>query len=111
MKQALWIVFQSAIVGGFYWLWYSTNGFDAGRKESTGAILFLGFIIAALVTGILSRLIDWWLTPRHLRRRQADDVPLGIPHWRRGSWKIQDRIAGSVEFRRAIEGGHRKVDK
>lgn len=57
------MVFQSAIVGGVYWLWLSTDGFEAGRTQSPGAVIFFGLLVAMLATGIVSAI------GRSLRRR------------------------------------------
>lgn len=112
MRQFFWKTFQLSITYGFYLLWYFSNGFDAGLDSSSpGAALVLGLFVAMLATGIIVRTTDWirrHRLPPHLR--EPDDVPGGIPYWRKPAWRLQNRIAGSVEFRRAVEGIERQVD-
>lgn len=114
MRQAGWYVLQISIIGLIYWSYIASDGWDSPEGAYAPHVaIILGTMIAALLTGIMVRIGEWIQRrrlPPHLRA-EADDVPCGIPNWRKPAWRLQNRIAGSVEFRRAVEGVEREIDR
>ena len=106
MRQFLWYVFQISIFFGFYLWWHLTQP----PWGTPNAVLFVGMLFSMLATGIVVRTADWLRAHWRYWRGETDYLPSRPPNWREAARILQHRIAGSVEFRRAVEGRERDIE-
>jgi len=66
----MWFLLQLAIVGAFLWLYTVTWG----AKELAAPAVIFGLGAAWIITGLVTRLIDWWRFKRSGARHGDETI-------------------------------------
>ncbi len=101
-----WYLVQAGIVLGAVQFYVSTGP----HTFPMSAMLFVAGLAAFAVTDLSVRGSDWIRRRRSARRHRADNPPERVTLDRGADRDLQRRLAGSVEFRRAVEGAQRQID-
>lgn len=101
-----WYLVQAGIILGAVQFYVSTGP----HTFPMSAMLFVAGLTAFAVTDLSVRGADWIRRRRSARRDRADNPPERVPLDRGADRDLQRRLAGSVEFRRAVEGTQRQID-
>lgn len=111
MRQFFWYVFQVAVVALVYWSYIASNGWDSPEGANRPHIaMLLGAMFAMVLTGVIVLTRDWIVRRWRGLPDLPDDTP-GVPRWRKPAVRLQGRIASSPEFRRAVEGTERRIQR
>lgn len=106
--RMFWYLVQAGIVLGAVQFYVSTGP----HTFPMSAMLFVAGLTAFAVTDLSVRGYDWIRRRRLARRYPVEKQP--AERINRGSGadrNLQRRLAGSVEFRRAVEGTQRQIDR
>lgn len=99
-----WYLVQAGIVLGAVQLYVSTGP----HEFPMSAMLFVAGLVAFAVTDLSVRGYDW--VRRRRLARFADRQPERVERRSATDRDLQRRVAGSVEFRRAVEGTQRQIE-
>ena len=100
----IWYFIQGGIVVGAAQFYVSTGP----HEFPMSAMLFVAGLVAFAVTDLSVRGYDW--VRRRRLARFADRQPERVERPRPADRDLQRRVAGSVEFRRAVEGTQRQIE-
>lgn len=103
-SMVVWYLIQGGIVVGAAQFYVSTGP----HEFPMSAMLFVAGLAAFAVTDLSVRGYDW--VRRRRLARFADRQPDRVQRPRPADRDLQRRVAGSVEFRRAVEGTQRQID-
>ena len=108
MRQFFWYLVQSGIILGAVQFYVSTGP----HTFPMSAMLFVAGLTAFAVTDLSVRGYDWVRRRRLARRYPVEKQPAErIERGGGADRNLQRRLAGSVEFRRAVEGTQRQIER